>query len=109
MSKKNLRHASIALLCVLGAVVFWPRDHVTQPNFDRIEKGMTVQEVEDILGPGLPYRPWCDADHLSLTWEGRDLQIIVSFDGPEKRVLWRGYYPRENRPLLDRVRVWLGF
>jgi hypothetical protein len=45
------------LLLVGGAIAFWPRaDRITQENCDRIRKGMTLAEVEAILGPPGDYR-----------------------------------------------------
>ena len=45
------------LLLVGGAVALWPRaDPITQENCDRIRKGMTLAEVEAILGPPGDYR-----------------------------------------------------
>jgi hypothetical protein len=53
----------LAVLAVLpvpvafGVSVLWPRpERITPENFDRIRKGMTLAEVEAILGPPGDYR-----------------------------------------------------
>jgi hypothetical protein len=43
---------ALVTLVSVGAIVLWPRPHrITRENFHRIRFGMTVAEVESILGP----------------------------------------------------------
>jgi hypothetical protein len=53
-------HVALAGLAVLavGALVLWPRapSRVTRENFRRIQPGMTLSEVESVLGPEGDYR-----------------------------------------------------
>jgi hypothetical protein len=111
MLNRNRVLTLTAILICLGIGLFvLPRDRVTKANLERIKKGMTVTEVEEILGRGTLYPAKCDANYLSLAWEGAELQIIVSFYGPEQRVfLYGGYSPESNCSFLGRLRSWLGW
>ena len=46
----NLRHAAVAM--VIALVLTGCEQKVTSENFDQLEKGMTLTQVEQILGPG---------------------------------------------------------
>jgi hypothetical protein len=40
------------LLLAVGTFALWPRpDRITRENFDRIKAGMSLEEIEAILGP----------------------------------------------------------
>jgi hypothetical protein len=82
----------------LAAAFFWlqlPRPGVTRANFERLEEGMTLEEVETILGrPGVGYL--MDEDDLVLPdlvsddpenpaninnlWVGYEILVLVDFD-----------------------------
>jgi hypothetical protein len=88
--------AGLAVVVAAGAVVvLWPReDRITQENCDRIHEGMTLTEVEAILGPPGDYRNgptdpepqpfWAgwsvgpDPDYPPLIWQG-DRGVIWVF------------------------------
>src|SRR5439155_15241439 len=45
----------VAIVLIVGGIQFLiptPPGKITESNFDKIEKGMTQTEVEEILGPG---------------------------------------------------------
>jgi hypothetical protein len=90
---------AVALLTA-GAFVAWPRaDRITPENCDRIGEGMTVAEVEAILGPPGDYRSVPSfapvfsvhySETIQETWQGNEGCIQVDFlDG---RVLPASYY-----------------
>jgi hypothetical protein len=70
---------AVALIMTIGAAVSCSRARVTQENFDRIEKGMTFEEVKTILGE--------PADSASVdigvfsggtsTWKGKDGSTVM--------------------------------
>ena len=56
--KRKLKWTAVVLAVLLlgfGAAIFlWPRDRITAESWEKIQLGMTVEEVQDILGgPGL--------------------------------------------------------
>lgn len=66
-----MRYWNLLLVVVLAVVLSGCSDSVTRENFDRVEIGMTVPEVEAILGPA----------HQSyqgiLTWSSGGKRIIT--------------------------------
>jgi hypothetical protein len=49
--------AGLAVVVAVGAVVLWPRpDRITLEHFEQVAEGMTLAEVEAILGPPGDYR-----------------------------------------------------
>jgi hypothetical protein len=95
--RKRLLLAGV-LACVLtgGLLFLWAtaEDRINLENFAKIQKGMTAEEVREILGPAGDYtngrglvleiRPSevSFAMHSDPTvWRGRELEIRVSFDG----------------------------
>jgi hypothetical protein len=82
-----------------------PRPGVTQANFDRIEVGMTLEEVETILGgPGdliAKNGTLIGAPGAAVAVEGnlydwchpwRSTNVSVSFDDRD-RVVWKSFFP----------------
>jgi hypothetical protein len=56
MRRRKLRWllllVGLAVVVAVGAFALWPRkDRITRENFDRIQNGMSLAEVEAILGP----------------------------------------------------------
>ena len=70
-----------------------------QDKCDRIQPGMTLQQVEDILGP--PSKDW--GDGVS-TWSFPDGIIMVSFDEKTHRVKETKFLPLRLQPLGPRWR-----
>ena len=56
LTRRTLRICAAVLLgiVVLGAWFLLPRSRITQENFDRIQKGMTYDDVSAILGDPTP-------------------------------------------------------
>ena len=98
MKKRYLIATALFALCVclaLGVLALLPpRPGVTKANFDRIEIGMTVAEVDQIFGPPSGY---FDRTELIpkriITWEGwqDDGMSEITFDtnGCVKEMAWQ--------------------
>jgi hypothetical protein len=77
--------AMIVLLMVGGgAWWFWRGTQVGRANFEKIQPGWSLAQVEDLLGPG---RPIADA----YFWGEPEQDLIVVVVGPDKRVLEKRY------------------
>jgi hypothetical protein len=118
--------AGLALLPILGyAVSLRPR--VTQANYERIGEGMTLPEVENLLGgpagnysriadkeAGLwtidPSRPDLNRQFFSgrEVWIGHEVAVAVWFDD-QGRVVRKESYETLDRGLLQRFRDLLGW
>jgi len=98
-----------------------PRPNLISENIGRIEHGMTVQEVEKILGaPAGNYSSLRDAEAADLPqcydkpgdkiWVDDQMWLGVRFD-EAGNVKARYYYPHrrnQNGTYLDSLRRWLG-
>jgi hypothetical protein len=74
---------------------------VTKANFDRIEKGMTLQEVEQILGSPGKYT-WG-----GYHWEGDDgVTAFVEFDFDGASAGGKSWQDSRESP-LDKIWCWL--
>jgi hypothetical protein len=96
--------AGVVVLLAAGAFVLWLRSgRVTEENFRRIRRGMTLAQVEAILGPASVYRThtveysraelWMDASNIFSPglvlheWRKGSLRIDVGFaplDGKDR-------------------------
>jgi hypothetical protein len=105
--KKRLLLLSILPLTIaltLGVLAMLPpRPGVTKANFDRIEKGMTRDEVEQIFGrKGEVARD----DKTVLNWEADDGSevFIVIWDDCILHKYWRCH--DSDKTILDKLRRW---
>jgi hypothetical protein len=99
----------VAPLVIGSAVlVLLPRDRITQANCDRIKKGMTEKEVEDILGSKKD--GFVDVGHnLGLYWNGLRGKIIVSMTPHEPILVETAVFDRKvSGNILEKIRDWLG-
>jgi hypothetical protein len=93
--------AAVAVLAVLvaaGAFVLWPRpNRITWENLYRIQKGMSQEQVEAILGPpgdyttrptisGVTFHGRATEPESPLYWAGDDLTVAVIFTSQDKTV-----------------------
>jgi hypothetical protein len=66
--------AGLAVVGAAGTVVLWPRtDRITSGNYKRLRRGMTVAEVEAILGPP-------EAEDAIAGWS---CTLAAKWDGPD--------------------------
>src|SRR4051794_26387227 len=97
----------LAMVAVAGGAVVWlaPQGGVRGAKFNLIQEGMTLAEVEAILGP--PNKPWhvLPERNYGAAWQGGSAGVHVIFDDNGK-VSHRVNYVNDS--LLDKVRRWLG-
>ena len=108
---------ALALVALALAFTDWAlgmRPGVTEANVRRIRPGMTLREVEGILGsPGRALPPIRGS--VTYAWSGRAGEVWISMDWlsgkrpvPVKHVLWWPLRRPELGPLA-RLRAWLGW
>jgi hypothetical protein len=128
----SLAAAVVAL--AIGVWLLWPRTAITWENYERIQIGMTLAEVEVILGgpardestgPLVPASPDVDDSQVDLfpvsynwrvlvrsrpmCWTSDRLMARVDFDDAG-RVAGMDHLAvrRADEGILDRLRRWLG-
>ena len=99
----------VSPLLIGGVALFLlDRDPITQANCDRIKKGMTEKEVEDILGSkndGFIDVGFMDAPY----WKGARGKIIVTMTIHEPLLVETAVFDRNvPRDTLEKIRDWLG-
>ena len=114
--KKRRLLLGVGVLAVLGmaGMVVWesqPRPGITRANYERIREGMTLVEVEAILGrPGDGFGGDGDTPRVRF-WQGDHVKVTVWFDTDGcVEAGWCGTGEEEWEPLtedegfLDRLR-----
>jgi hypothetical protein len=124
MTKRRAAWAGIAtagLLLTTLVGLWWlhaGRNRINRDNFERIQVGMTAEEVEAMLGADmmpqkvvdeiLGTEPAPDGRHgRKAWWLSEDGSIIIVF-GPDGTVDDKTFWQMRRPGLLDRVRQWLG-
>jgi hypothetical protein len=109
----------VSPLVLGGAVLFLlPRDPITQVNFDKIKKGMTIKEIEAILGRKPDGKiSTQNGIYAGYYWEGSRGRTIAAWldrDQPiettiNPTVQFADFQPGgEPENILEKVRNWLG-
>jgi hypothetical protein len=84
------------VLACLALFLLWPREpRVGRTNFDKIQAGWTLAQVEALLGPGREIgslRFWGEIDHDT---------IMITLDG-DRRVVEKHYLP-DNLTARERL------
>jgi hypothetical protein len=131
--KRKLKWLAIVLaISLLGfgtALLLWPRDRITADSWKQIRLGMTVKEVENMLGePGSRHvdiwrdlakepgnwfaepNPFIFDGTRNLTWIGRNGFIDIRYD-ERRQVIGKyfGEFPSTRPSFIDRLRDWLGW
>src|SRR5690242_8738072 len=109
--RKKAAVVVVALLALLAGLFFlaWPRPHsLNQAGFDRITEGMTLREVEEVLGrrpgdytsrrvPALVIDWSMEKSHRMEEWMSDDGLGVVVFDD-EDRVVQKVFLPADDWP-----------
>ena len=112
--------ALVALAFVLTDVLLW-EPGVTAANVRRIRAGMTLAEVNAVLGPPVQDEMRLLAittnsgamdtaapEDFTCAWEGPGGSVAVRFDAGERvREYW--FLPIRHDSPLSRLRAWLGW
>ena len=112
--------AMVALVFAATDAALVPAPGVTEANVRRIKPGMTLREVEAILGTR--WALLCTTSTVlpeNCLWDGPEgrVQVVFTFVGLAEGDWWNPrvarngvYFRRTARPnLLDRLRSWLGW
>jgi hypothetical protein len=95
----------LACVCVLLVLKMLPaKPGVTKANFDRIEDGMTLAEVEDIFGLE---RDVAAVKERAIAWEVGDgpWAVVQLLDGRVAGKRWDS----SNETVFGKISRWLGF
>jgi hypothetical protein len=105
---------AVVLVVGLTAWLLWPRTAITRENAARIQVGMTVAEVEEILGgpardetPKRPLVVKIQNVHPDREWNSDQVSIWLHLDA-EGRVRECRAIPVPPKAPLNRLRRWLG-
>lgn len=87
------RTLAIAVACLSLSLLAGCKDKITQENFDRISKGMTIEQVEGVLGKGEEQTAGgmsisgagiassgVGSSQITYVWKGKDMTITVVTD-----------------------------
>jgi hypothetical protein len=114
MSKRKRYIVAAFVASILVAIVAWivvenlpPTPGITQTNFDRIEKGITKEEVEAILGEPafsrVKTRTPGNVVHMWKSPSGSLATVAFSEDGKVIRKSW----PADDESIFRKFRRWL--
>ncbi len=119
-----------SLVLGLGTALFlWPRDRITAESWKKIRIGMTVEEVEDVLGgPGKRFEkiplseqlftidvptyeepwknPFVELNARKWVWFGRQGIIEINVNR-QSEVIYKNFRDQQDPTFLDRFRNWL--
>ena len=93
---------AVFLLGLAAALFLWPRDRITGRSLEKIRHGMSMKEVEDILG---------DHDEADIDRFRQIGQLPVNTNTYRKVVMHRFLLRQEANSLLDPeidTKVWIG-
>jgi hypothetical protein len=109
MKRRYLKLAGLTtagIFVVLGVLALLPnRPDVTKANFDRIQDGMAIREVEVILGgTGQPFHGFSNRGP-TLVWLSDDgaMAFVEVSDNAVASKTWRA----SDETILDKVHRWL--
>jgi outer membrane protein assembly factor BamE (lipoprotein component of BamABCDE complex) len=123
--RRGLLFSAAAVVLALLAVAVWvvpPRTKITPENAAKIEEGMTLAKVEELLGG--PARNESDlADNfindafvlvesrpfIDRRWASRGYVVLVAFDDSGRVLRHSDMAFDVDRSFLDKLRRWLHF
>ena len=99
--------ALAACAVTLGVLALLPaRPGVTKANFDRIQDGMRIEEVDQIFGgPGLNFDGFAHHKHTTLVWQADDGSI--AFIEVEGDAVVSKRWGQSNETIMAKLRRWL--
>src|SRR5262245_32115207 len=120
LTRRRVLIAAIVVIAAAGLsllliVVLWP-DRITQANIDRIQDGMTLEKMSDILGPPshesytFTVNRWqyqIHIDHTTYYWEGKNGVAHITVYSDSGRLIGRGFSSTKGR-WWSRVKQFFG-
>jgi hypothetical protein len=107
--KRHLASAGILAACValmLAALAtLSSRDGVTKANYDRIKKGMTLGEVQELFGKeGFVFYGFPNNPELAYCWENKDHSVAILFFDDNRKVVDKAKWADSTESIGDRIR-----
>jgi hypothetical protein len=100
-----LAAATIILTTAIFSVPWFARGDPLKAKFDKLQRGMTVDEVEGIFVDESPLRPRPYNERITI-WETDDSVAIITFS--EGKVETGYYSSKQSDAPWDRLLDWLG-
>jgi hypothetical protein len=104
----------VAIALAFGAWLLWPRTAVVPARFEEIHVGMTLADVEDIMGGKAPLQQVGNVLTGAPVKAGETTHVWVDpWDGciavacVEDRVVGKRFQSAEEMPLMQRLAIWL--
>ena len=91
MAKRGFTFAGVLVVCVALVLAFLaPRHGVTRANYDRIERGMTLSEVQELFGKeGTIFHGYPNKAEIAYCWENEDRSFAILFFDDSGKVVER--------------------
>jgi len=116
MKKKTFAFLTILSVVFIGCIFcLLGFNHVNKRNFDAIQEGAKLTDVELLLGDPLARPPIKvlipptgprPKNSFRRVWIGSKGFAIVDFDDKSFEVIFKGWYPKEPETLVERILAW---
>src|SRR5262245_14459641 len=100
--------AALAALFCIGVFLNQCQDEITKTNFARIQDGMTLEQVTEILGPPTEPPISVNPNIISYKWEGLGGVAVVGIGNENGRVLGKAFVPLQDPSWCTRFKSFLG-
>jgi len=107
--RRYLISAAVLAACVCIAIgvlaMLPPQPGVTKANFDRVKPGMTLAEVEQILGPTVTNDPESANNPICVWQEANGAGAVIFFS--KERLTTDTLFNEPTETFTDKLRRWL--
>jgi hypothetical protein len=108
MSKGLFIRAGILAACVALALAVLatlpPRAGVTKANYDRIEEGMTLAEVQELFGKaGFVFHGYPNKPALAYCWENEGRSLAILFFDENGKVVEKANWAESTESIGDKM------
>jgi|GEM_PF-2001684 len=114
MAKRRFIYAGIFAACVaLGLAVLTAlpsRAGVTKANYDRIEEGMTLAEVQEVFGKeGIVFHGYPNKTAQAYCWQNTDCSLAILFFDDNRKVVEKAKWAGSTESIGDKIRRLIGW